>query len=163
MVTFKKSFLIFLVICLFFATKISSVFAYGQSVLVKNSNGVLLADIPVDVPIGGNKEDVTGKIINPILNIQTSKTIGVSYFQMLLTLLIRLVYIIGGVYFFAMFLLGGIRWIYSAGDKGKLETAQKQITSALMGLAILLLSFAIIELIKNLFGFNLLQFTLPTL
>jgi len=56
-----------------------------------------------------------------------------------------------------------VKWLSSSGDKVKLESAQKQISSGLVGLVILLSSFAVIKLIETLFGIDLLNFNLPTL
>lgn len=62
-----------------------------------------------------------------------------------------------------MMLVGGIGWISGGGDKARLESAQKQITHSLIGLAILFSVFAIIKLVGSLFGIDLLKITLPTL
>lgn len=58
---------------------------------------------------------------------------------------------------FAFLLIGGIRWIMSQGDKKQLETAQKTITYAIIGLVVVLLSFFIINFIGYLFGVKLLN------
>lgn len=57
---------------------------------------------------------------------------------------------------FIFFLVGGIRWIMSQGDKKQLETAQKTITYAIIGLLVVLLSFFVINFIGYLFGVKLL-------
>jgi len=111
----------------------------------------------------GPTEDITGKIYNPILPPNLSATSGMTFLQNLLKTGISLAFVVGGLIFFFMLLTGGVRWMSAGSDKGKLEGAQKQITHALVGLAILLLSFAIIELIGYLFGIDLLKISLPTL
>lgn len=103
------------------------------------------------------------KIHNPILPNFLSNLSGAEFLQKMFSVLIRLGFVIGSVIFFYMLTIGAIRWITSSGEKGKLETAQKQITSALVGLVILLLVFAIINLIETLFGISILKLTLPTL
>ena len=101
-------------------------------------------------------------IYNPALK-ELSDTSGPAFLQNILQLAIRLFFVVGAVIFFFMMLIGGIKWISAGGDKARLEGAQKQITHALVGLAILLSTFAIIKLVGYLFGIDLLKFTLPTL
>jgi len=71
--------------------------------------------------------------------------------------------IASSVIFFFMVITGGIRWMTASGDKEKIAGAKQQLTSAAIGLAITLLIFTIANLIKLLFGVNLLQFTIPKL
>ena len=108
-------------------------------------------------------ENITGKVRNPVLPIGLSTTPGTVFLQNLLQGGIRLFFVAGAIIFFFMLLIGGIKWISAGGDKARLESAQKQITHALVGLAILLSTFAIIKLVGYLFGIDLLKFTLPTL
>lgn len=71
--------------------------------------------------------------------------------------------IIAAVVFFFIFLVGGIRWITSSGDKAQIEAARNTIMNALIGLVIVLALFAILKLIETLFGINLLQIKLGDL
>jgi len=71
--------------------------------------------------------------------------------------------IASSVIFFFMVIVSGIRWMTAGGDKEKITGAKQQLTSAAIGLTITLLVFTIANLIKLLFGVNLLQFTIPTL
>ncbi len=59
---------------------------------------------------------------------------------------------------------GGIRWITSGGDKGKVDEARKHITAAIIGLVIALGAFIILSTVTRIFtgkGFN--EFSVPTL
>jgi len=109
------------------------------------------------------QEDLTGKVYNPALPQDLRDTSGPAFLQKILQLGISLALVIGAIIFFFMLLVGGISWISGGGDKAKLESAQKKITHALIGLAILLSTFAIIKLVGYLFGIDLLKITLPTL
>lgn len=100
-------------------------------------------------------------IHNPVLSSNWMK--GSTFLQKFFNVFISLVFAVGGIIFFFMLVSGGIKWIGSSGEKGKLEEAQKQITSALVGLVILLLAFAIIKLIESLFGISMLNIKIPTL
>lgn len=60
--------------------------------------------------------------------------------------------IIAGVLVFAFLVMGGIQWITSGGDKTKTEEARNRITAALVGLAIVAASWALIRIIAYFFG-----------
>ena len=76
---------------------------------------------------------------------------------------ISLVLIVVTVVFFFILVLGGLKWITSGGDEKKVAAARAQITNALIGLAIVFASWAILALIKALFGVDVLgNLTLPT-
>ena len=116
-----------------------------------------------DFPGNPDKESISGKVFNPVLPEGLSQTTGSAFLRNILQGGIRLAFVIGAIIFFFMLLIGGIGWISAGGDKARLEGAQKRITHALVGLAILLSTFAIIQLVGYLFGIDLLKITLPTL
>lgn len=69
---------------------------------------------------------------------------------------IGLVFVIGVLIFFFMFIWGAIQWISSGGDKQGLEAARGRITSAVIGIVILLAAFAILNIVETFFGINIL-------
>jgi len=69
--------------------------------------------------------------------------------------LIRLTLVAAAVIFFFMLVIGGIRWIASGGDKAQTEAARNQITAALIGLVVVFAAWAIVALIKTLFGIDI--------
>ncbi len=77
--------------------------------------------------------------------------------------LIRLTLVAVSLIFFAILVMGGIRWITSRGDKQAVEDARNQITHALIGLAIVFVAWAIVRLIGSLFGVDILNLDIPTL
>lgn len=62
--------------------------------------------------------------------------------------------LIAGLLVFAYLILGGIQWITSGGDKGKTEAARNKITAALVGLAIVASSYALMQVVAYFFGIN---------
>lgn len=60
--------------------------------------------------------------------------------------------IIAGLIALGYLIYAGIKYVTSAGDPGKTEEAQKQIVSALIGLAIVVLSYSILRVALYLFG-----------
>ncbi len=69
-----------------------------------------------------------------------------------LTELIAYVYnlaiMIAGLAVFVMLVIGGVKWLTSAGDPGRTKDAKDQLTSAVLGLILLLSSFLILETIN---------------
>jgi len=62
--------------------------------------------------------------------------------------------IMGGITLFAFLVWGGIEYMTSGGDKAKTETAQKRITSAIIGVAIIASGFAVWKLALYFFGID---------
>lgn len=79
--------------------------------------------------------------------------------------LISIALIIAGILTFTFLVWGGIEWLTSGGDKGRTENARNRITAALVGLAIIAASYAIMLLIQNVLGLSGIggEATLPTL
>ncbi len=69
--------------------------------------------------------------------------------------LVSAAFIISGIAFFGILVMGGVQWLTSGGDKGKVESAQKSISAALIGLAIVASSYAVYVLVLEFFGINL--------
>lgn len=67
---------------------------------------------------------------------------------------ISLAFIVAGILTFAYLVIGGIEWLTSGGDKGKTENARNRITAALVGLAIIAASWALMQLISYFFGID---------
>jgi hypothetical protein len=66
--------------------------------------------------------------------------------------ILTLVLIVAVVIALFFLIWGGIRWIMSGGDKGKVETARSTIIGAIVGLIIALLAFFIINVVLQLLG-----------
>ncbi len=76
---------------------------------------------------------------------------------------ISLLLVVAALIFFFMLVIGGIRWMLSGGDKAGTEGARNQITAALVGLIIVFSAWAIVQLIKTLFGIDILGgLTIPS-
>lgn len=79
---------------------------------------------------------------------------------------INLLIIVGFVAALAFLIYGGIKWIISGGEKGKVEAARNQIVAAIVGLIVVVLAWVIINILLNLLiptGGGIGQFQLPTL
>ena len=69
--------------------------------------------------------------------------------------LVAAAFIISGLVFFIFLVLGGLEWLMAAGDKAKVDSAQKRLTNALIGLTIVAASYAIFTLVVQFFGIDL--------
>ena len=65
-----------------------------------------------------------------------------------------------GIVFFILLLVGGFKFITSGGDPKALEGAKKTLTSAIVGLVVILVSYLILVLIKNITGVDVTNFNI---
>jgi hypothetical protein len=79
--------------------------------------------------------------------------------QMLATVL-NVMLGVAGVASFVILLWGGLQWILAGGDKEGTEKARKKITAALIGLAIVFSAYALLYILRVLFGIDLIQVNL---
>lgn len=103
------------------------------------------------------KQILAAEITNPALDPSVaSKTPGAGLAFYIGTLW-RTAVTIGGLLFLLYLVWGGIEWMTAAGDKAKVENAQHKITNAVVGLAVLVGSYAITLFIQGVFKIDLLQ------
>jgi uncharacterized membrane protein len=67
--------------------------------------------------------------------------------------------VIAGLFFLFRLITAAFKWIGAGGNKDSLSSAQKQITSSLIGLVIVVLSYALVGLIGSILGLNILNLT----
>lgn len=92
---------------------------------------------------------------NQPFGIKTATPLGT-----ILSNVITIMFIVGGLGLVVYFLWGALDWIFAGGDKEKIGNARKKIVQGLVGLTLLALSFFIITLFGQIVGFNPLQ-TIP--
>ncbi len=97
------------------------------------------------------------EITNPALNSSIKDLEGAEFFNKFLPNLIGLSFVIGVVVFVAIIIVGAIQWIISGGDKAGIESAKGKITNAVVGIIILLALFAIIAVVENFFGVEIIN------
>lgn len=93
------------------------------------------------------------KLSNPI----TSADGALSDMERLISIGIGTLTTLAGVFFIVIFLDGCINWVTSAGEKGKLETARGKMINGVIGLVLIIISYAVIGLIGTILGFTILQ------
>lgn len=113
---------------------------------------------------------------NPQLNINlqnanqndvTKKTIGVNPntpLDKIFHQVITYIFIIAVILVLMYMIWGAIEWIQSGGDKDKVKGARGKIVNALIGLAILALSFLVLKIVGLILNIDIFSsFTLPVL
>lgn len=103
------------------------------------------------------------RITNPWLPPSLTSLSGIEFLGRLISLVITLGFIVGGITFIFMLLTGALSIMTSGGDKGKAEQARARITTAAIGLVLLFAIFAVLNLIETIFGINLLLIDIPSL
>jgi hypothetical protein len=86
-------------------------------------------------------------------------TKGLGSIGYLVSLFINIAFILAGLLFLFLFILGGIGMIGSAGqsDPQKAEQAKKTITSAVIGFVIVFASYWIVQLIGQITGIEIIK------
>lgn len=69
-------------------------------------------------------------------------------------------FLIASLLFVFWFILGGIKWITSGGDKNKVEEARGTVTNAIVGLFVLFALYMVLRLLETFFDINVLQIDL---
>jgi len=95
-------------------------------------------------------------IINPVVPVLNAADPVAATNSILQTIISALI-VITCIYFFIYFVLGGINFITSEGDKGQLEVAKKQLTYAFIGIFVTFSVFAVMRLLGTIFGIPGLQ------
>ena len=65
--------------------------------------------------------------------------------------------VVASLAFAIFFIIGGLKWLTSGGDKAKAEEAKTQMTQAAIGLIVVVVSYFIIGIISNILGLDILD------
>jgi TRAP-type C4-dicarboxylate transport system permease small subunit len=71
--------------------------------------------------------------------------------------ILRVLLYIGALIAFAYMVWGGLDWILSQGDTGKVETARKKITQSVIGLVVLASVGALFWVVQTFLGLSILK------
>jgi hypothetical protein len=105
--------------------------------------------------------------VNPCANIQGGFqnlcNLNGSQLGPIIGAIVTFVLIIIAVIALFFLIYGGLRWVTSGGDKGKVDEARKTVIAAIVGLVIAFLSFFILSVVLGFFGLSLSNLSLPKL
>lgn len=82
-------------------------------------------------------------------------------FECLFGNILQVIVRLAGLVFFAMFLVGGFKYLTSGGDPKKAAAATSTLTSALFGIIGVIVSWFILLFIEKFTGIKVTQFTIP--
>lgn len=111
-------------------------------------------------------EKIYAQITNPVLSGNLGKgtnETGLANTGKFISSLVSLFLIITAVASLVFLIIGGVTWVLSDGDKGKLEQARNRIIQAIIGLIVVAASWAIWILLGNFLGINFKELPFPTL
>jgi len=77
----------------------------------------------------------------------------------LLSIALGAVTLVAAIYFLFVFVVAAMTWLNAGGDSGKITKARDSMTQGLIGLLIVVASYAIIGVVGSLFGINILNFS----
>lgn len=69
--------------------------------------------------------------------------------------MINTVFIVGGIGFFIYLATGGLRYLTASGDPKAVQEATKQITHAIIGLAIIVASYGVTSILGHILGIEI--------
>lgn len=91
----------------------------------------------------------------PTISVDRADNVKITDVGQLITSFVGLALLLSALLVFGYLVIGGVQWITSGGDKGKTESARNKITAALVGLAIVASSYALMQIIGFFFGINI--------
>jgi len=82
-------------------------------------------------------------------------------FECLILNMLQVIVTVAGFAFFFMLISGGFKYLFSSGDDKKIAAASSTLTSAVIGLVGVILSWLILSLIEKFTGVGLTDFVIP--
>ncbi|HUV42837.1 MAG TPA: hypothetical protein VMY36_02910 [Patescibacteria group bacterium] len=106
-------------------------------------------------PIGGDPSEGFG----PWGALYRFSNVGVAarHFTSILSKIIGIMTVIAGIWFFFILVIGAFGYLTAGGDSKAVEGATKRISNGLTGLIVIVLAYALISLIGNFLGFDILN------
>lgn len=98
--------------------------------------------------------------VDTMSNIVPNDISGIDNIVKVIQNAVRFILLIAFVLAFIFLLIGGIRWITAGGDEKAVSGARGMITAALIGLVIVLVSYALIILVETFFGVKIISGTI---
>ncbi|OGG11250.1 hypothetical protein A2Z00_01230 [Candidatus Gottesmanbacteria bacterium RBG_13_45_10] len=95
-------------------------------------------------------DDVVGKIENPIVGYKGATEAQGGGLILFFSNILRLVFVFAGIYAFVNFVLAGFQYMSAGGDSKQLSSAWSRIWQSLLGLILIVGSFALAALFGQL-------------
>jgi hypothetical protein len=103
----------------------------------------------------GSMNDIFGPINLPNEMGFLKNTSGKAGLTLLASNIIRLIFLVAATAIVFFFIFGGVKWIFSAGDKQQLDAAKNMMTAAIIGFAIVALTYIAMRILEAFFGITI--------
>jgi len=91
------------------------------------------------------------------LGTPTNGQFAVFRFVETLSIILGFLTVLAGIWFMIQLIIGAFGWISAGGDKQHLETAKKRFSNAIIGLFLVVTSYAVAIIVASFFGIDLLN------
>lgn len=98
-------------------------------------------------PVRAANEDISSEI--QVVEGEGGLGFNIPSFGDILTFIVRLFFVIAGIFALVYLLLGAFSWITSGGDKDKVEKARDKIQAALIGVILIIIVVAIVATLEQ--------------
>lgn len=132
----------------------NTIFASGNQVRVINQDGVMYLSTEVDATKSATPSASTHtrfSVMGTLIDVPTGFASDIGTY---ISAVLRLVMLVAALLVFLYLIMGGIQWITSGGDKGKVDQARQKLIAAVIGIIILASSYAVLLLALNFLGFS---------
>lgn len=82
---------------------------------------------------------------------------GATQIENIFTMIVGFLTIVAGLAFLIYFLVGGLQWLTGGGDKGKVDAAKTQMTNGVIGMIVVVASYAIVWIVGRVLGIPILS------
>lgn len=106
--------------------------------------------------VGTSIGRIGGEGLGPFANVNLDATGALTAITKVVSNIIGVMTIAAGIWFLFQLLIAGINWISAEGDAKKLQQAHQRITSALLGLLIVVAGMIILAMASKFLGYDLL-------
>ncbi|KKP66704.1 MAG: hypothetical protein UR68_C0005G0013 [Candidatus Roizmanbacteria bacterium GW2011_GWA2_35_19] len=97
----------------------------------------------------------TGDGLPNVTYSQVNLGFAIPSFDLVLTFIIRLFFVVAGLIALIYLLLGALGWITSGGNKESVDKAREKIQAALVGIILIFVVLAIVGVVENMLGIGL--------
>lgn len=101
-----------------------------------------------------------GRGFEPVVNNEWTSgatTDPLTLMETIISSVIGIFTIVAGLFFIYQFIKGALDWINASGDSGKIQKARDAMVQGAIGLVIVVMAYAIVDLIGGFIGIDLLE------
>lgn len=123
---------------------------------------LLAGAVPPPAP-GGGGTDIGNPILGNGLQGILENEGGIGFFGRLIPTVISFIFVVGSIGFVIYLIWGAVDYITAGGDKQSLQNAQAKIKNAIIGMIMMISMYAVVRLIEQVFGLDILNIDIGAL